>query len=196
VVCNLKNNLPFHLLFHLPFRLLAAVEIQTTEWHYFLSGWFCQKLLSEIPYLRLWSHWELWSRPWHGWFLGQSFLGRNLFYNDSFADVLFRGWHGERRLSRRLPTTSTFGVTFSKALSKLKAHSSNVSFHWNMAKETFELWALSFETAFEHVIPNGIGCTRMLQRATCNAKTQNSENSSLHGFEPWGGYNSIDSLKM
>jgi len=28
--------------------------------------------------------------------------------------------------------------------SKLKAQSSNVSFHWNIAKETFELWALSF----------------------------------------------------
>ena len=37
------------------------------------------------------------------------------------------------------------GVTFSRALSKLKAQSSNVSFHWNVAKETFELWALSFE---------------------------------------------------
>ena len=36
------------------------------------------------------------------------------------------------------------GVTFSNALSKLKAQSSNVSFHWNVAKETFELWALSF----------------------------------------------------
>jgi len=37
------------------------------------------------------------------------------------------------------------GVTLSKALSKLKAQSSNVSFHWNVAKKTFELWALSFE---------------------------------------------------
>ena len=35
------------------------------------------------------------------------------------------------------------GVTFSNAVSKLKAQSSNVSFHWNVAKETFELWALS-----------------------------------------------------
>jgi len=51
------------------------------------------------------------------------------------------------------------GVTFSKALSKLKSQSSNVSFHWNVAKETFELWALSFETAFENVTPRGIGCT-------------------------------------
>ena len=49
-------------------------------------------------------------------------------------------------------------MTFSKALSKLKAHSSNVSFHWNVAKETFELWALSFEIAFENVTPSGIGC--------------------------------------
>ena len=35
-------------------------------------------------------------------------------------------------------------VTFSNAVPKLKAQSSNVSFHWNVAKETFELWALSF----------------------------------------------------
>ena len=35
-------------------------------------------------------------------------------------------------------------VTFSKAVSKLKAQSSNGSFHWNVAKETFELWALRF----------------------------------------------------
>jgi len=50
-------------------------------------------------------------------------------------------------------------MTFSKALSKLKAQSSNVSFPWNVAKETFELWALSFEIAFENVTPSGIGCT-------------------------------------
>jgi len=36
------------------------------------------------------------------------------------------------------------GVTFSNAVSKLKAQSANVSFHWNVAKETFELWVLSF----------------------------------------------------
>jgi len=36
------------------------------------------------------------------------------------------------------------GVTFSNAVSKLKAQSSKVSFHWNVTKETFELWALSF----------------------------------------------------
>jgi len=36
------------------------------------------------------------------------------------------------------------GVMFSNAVSKLKAQSSKVSFHWNLAKETFELWALSF----------------------------------------------------
>jgi len=37
------------------------------------------------------------------------------------------------------------GVTFSNAVSKLQAQSSKVSFHWNVAKETFELWALSFQ---------------------------------------------------
>jgi len=30
------------------------------------------------------------------------------------------------------------------------------TFQW---KKTFELWALSFETAFENVTPSGIGCT-------------------------------------
>jgi len=34
--------------------------------------------------------------------------------------------------------------TFSNAVSKLKAQSSNVSFHSDVAKETFEFWALSF----------------------------------------------------
>jgi len=42
---------------------------------------------------------------------------------------------------------------------KLKAESTNISFATFQWKETFELWALSFETAFEHVIPSGIGCT-------------------------------------
>ena len=42
---------------------------------------------------------------------------------------------------------------------KLKAQSSNVSFATFQWKETFELWALSFETAFENVTPSGIGYT-------------------------------------
>ena len=62
----------------------------------------------EIPYLRLRSHQELWSRSWHGWFLEQSFLVRNLFYNAIFVDVLFRGWDGQRKGSRFLSNTSTF----------------------------------------------------------------------------------------
>ena len=45
-----------------------------------------------------------------------------------------------------------FGLKFSKALSKLKAQSSKPSFYWNLAKETFELWALSFEIALETVV--------------------------------------------
>ena len=51
-----------------------------------------------------------------------------------------------------------FGVTFSKAVWKPKAQSSNVSFHWNVAKDMFELWAVSFETAFEYVTPSGMWC--------------------------------------
>jgi len=43
------------------------------------------------------------------------------------------------------------GVTFSNAVSKLKAQSSKVSFHWNVVKESFnsELWALA------NVTPSG-----------------------------------------
>jgi len=55
------------------------------------------------------------------------------------------------------------GWHFRKSFSKLKTQSSNVSFHWNVAKETFELWTLSFETgtAFENVTQSGIGSTKM-----------------------------------
>jgi len=40
--------------------------------------------------------------------LEQSFLVRNLFYNEIFLDVLFMRLDGERRLSRCLPNISTF----------------------------------------------------------------------------------------
>ena len=63
---------------------------------------------SENPNLRLRSRLELWSLSWHGWLLEQSFLVRNLFYNDTFFDVLFRDWNGDRKSSRCLPNTSTF----------------------------------------------------------------------------------------
>jgi len=62
---------------------------------------------SEIPYLRLRSHHELWSRSWHGWFLEHGFLVWNLIYNDFFVDVLFRGWNSQRKLSRFLTNTIT-----------------------------------------------------------------------------------------
>jgi len=42
---------------------------------------------------------------------------------------------------------------------KLEAQSLNISFATFQLKETFELWASSFETAFENVTPSGIGCT-------------------------------------
>jgi len=44
------------------------------------------------------------------------------------------------------------GVTFSNAVFKTQYQSSNVSFHWNVVKEWFELWA------YENVTPIGIGC--------------------------------------
>jgi len=45
------------------------------------------------------------------------------------------------------------GVTFSKAFPQLKAQSSKVSFHRNVAKETSEIRALSFTRALENVTP-------------------------------------------
>jgi len=42
---------------------------------------------------------------------------------------------------------------------KLNAQSSNVSFATFQWKETFDLWALSCETAFENATQSGIGCT-------------------------------------
>ena len=62
----------------------------------------------ENPNLRLRSRLELWSRSWHGWFLEQSFLVRNLIYNITFVDVLLRGGNGNRKSSCCLPNTSTF----------------------------------------------------------------------------------------
>ena len=49
-----------------------------------------------------------------------------------------------KRIETNLVQPIPLGVTLSNALSTLKAQSSNVSFHWNVVKETFELWALSF----------------------------------------------------
>ena len=64
------------------------------------------------------------------------------------------------------------GLTFSNDVSKLKAQNSNISFHWNVEKDMFELknqtslWTetwkkrrSSFELwAFENDTPSGIGC--------------------------------------
>jgi len=63
---------------------------------------------SENPNMRLRSRSELWSHSWHGWFLEQSFLVWNLFYNDTFVDVLFRDWNGDKKSSPCLPNSSTF----------------------------------------------------------------------------------------
>jgi len=69
------------------------------------------------------------------------------------------------------------GMTFSKALSKLKAQSSNVSFATFQWKETSELWALSFETAFENVTPGGIGYICVYIHPTCSARRADKSNS-------------------
>jgi len=53
------------------------------------------------------------------------------------SDVYIRYTYIRIRVSEVQPIP--LGVTFSNAVSKLKAQSSNVSFHRNVAKETFEL---------------------------------------------------------
>ena len=63
---------------------------------------------SEIPYLRLWSHYDEWSRSWHGWFLGHSFLIRNSFYNDIFVDVRFKRFGRREKIVALIANTSTF----------------------------------------------------------------------------------------
>ena len=55
---------------------------------------------TENPNLRLRSRLEQWSHSWHGWFLEQSFVDWNLFYNVTFVDVFFRGLDGDRKSSR------------------------------------------------------------------------------------------------
>jgi len=62
---------------------------------------------------------------------------------------------------------------FSNAVSKLKAQSSIVSFATFQWKETFELWALSFETASENVTLRGIECIWTM-KGTAKAIATNS----------------------
>ena len=67
------------------------------------------------------------------------------------------GCHNHSRTTSwpRLHRQSYLGWHFRK----FKAQSSKVSFTMFQWKHTFELWGLSFETAFENVTPSGIGCT-------------------------------------
>ena len=67
--------------------------------------------------------------------------------------------------SKRNMVQGTANLTwyFSAALSKLKAQSAHLSFHWNVAKQTWRAFRFSnklgnFETAFQNVIPSWIGC--------------------------------------
>jgi len=56
--------------------------------------------------------------------------------------ILLERWLQVCRINMTFITANpTWKVTFSNVLSKLKTQSSNVSFHWNVAKEAFELWA-------------------------------------------------------
>jgi len=108
--------------------------------------------------------------------LGKMYIYRqNTFYlyiymyllrHDSLiSDVLERCTYIDRTHSTYIDSQSNLGWHFRK----LKAQSSNVSFASSQWKETFELWALSFETAFENVTPSGIGCTCIIHK-TCVCK--------------------------
>ena len=66
------------------------------------------------------------------------------------------------RMSHDIVQPIPSGVIFLNAVSKLKAQSLNVSFATFQRKEPCELWALSFERAFENVTPRGIGCISAL----------------------------------
>ena len=90
-----------------------------------------------------------WKRCWHGYVFKLKMILMRTSWNITPNTYKFMLFHVQP-----IPP----GVTFSNAVSKLKAQSFNVSFHWNVAKETFELWALSFE----NVTPLGIGCTWIL----------------------------------
>jgi len=69
------------------------------------------------------------------------------------------------RISKIVKINVPLRVTFSKPI---KSKSSKVCFTTFQGKENFELWALSFETAFENVTPSGIGCTLMIDNGSKN----------------------------
>jgi len=53
------------------------------------------------------------TRSWHGWFLEQSFLVRNSFYNDIFADVRFKRFGPrEKVVYKHVCTKWSFAVSF------------------------------------------------------------------------------------
>ena len=56
------------------------------------------------------------------------------------------------------------GVTFSKAVSKLKARTSLLTETWQKKRASFELWA------FENVTPSGIGCTYISPVCVCTRR--------------------------
>jgi len=77
-------------------------------------------------------------------------------------------WSENWSCYRRKYSQSHLGCHFRK----LKAQRSNVSFATFQWKETFDLWALSFETAFKNVTPSGISCTSVhLQHITAHSNT-------------------------
>ena len=79
------------------------------------------------------------------------------------------GQNSKKRSKNHNLTTAypTCGDIFA---SSFKAQSSNMSLATFPWKETFELWAFIFETAFENITAGEIGCTNRLPRWAYHAK--------------------------
>ena len=97
---TLNSKTPANNCFYVPFIFEFTA--------FFLKTFTSTSVVARTPTLRLQSRLEMWSHSWHSWCLEESFLVRNLFYNDTFIDVLFGGWDGDRKSSHCLSNTSTF----------------------------------------------------------------------------------------
>ena len=59
------------------------------------------------------------------------------------------------------------GVTFSNAVSKLKAQSSNVSFHWNVAQEALELSKMSPKWDWRYIVVHDSWLACIVTHGSC-----------------------------
>jgi len=80
-----------------------------------------------------------------------------------FKFYILLNFHTNKSFTIQELPRSTWGDIFESPFkaqsSKLKAWTSLLPRFSGKRRSSFELWALSFERAFENVTPNGIGCT-------------------------------------